>query len=516
MSAPNSALLFGCGLGLGGAATIRLRHWQAQKRRENAPPPPLPPPPPPPPLSLSASSAAREAEILAEQLSRTRSYFDEAGAFSRVESALVVVVGLGGVGSHAAAALARNGVGGLRLIDFDNVTLSSLNRHATATREDVGTPKSEALARALRRVLPRCALEPVTAMFTAVAAPALLAGAAFVLDCIDNRDTKLELLLYCRERGIPLLASMGAGGKQDPTRLRVADLALVPSGRVEPLAAALKMELRRAGVFAAQCREGGEGGGGGGGGGGGADAPPALSGIACLYSCEEPRAALLPLPEGVPLARAKEELGAVEGFRMRVIPVLGTMPAIFGQAMAAHALCTLAGGKHAPAPLEAAPVRGGSVVRLCAAWTAWEAAHYPRGDYGWGASGALAPEEAAFLLDEAGLARSAVSHLRLGARGVKLQLSRWRPWAPSIPSNVVLVTDEEAAALAAAVEVEGVWAPARAAVAAGGDWNSGRGVAPHLAAEVEAAWAPRARAAVGEGAFERIEARLQWVREGFR
>jgi tRNA A37 threonylcarbamoyladenosine dehydratase len=506
--------LVASGVAIGVAATILLNHWLSQKRRESAALPPFSAPAAPSTLP----SASMEAEILAEQLSRTRSYFDEAGASHRVECAFVVVVGLGGVGSHAAAALARNGVGsapggGLRLIDFDNVTLSSLNRHATATRDDVGTPKAEALVRALRRVVPGCALEPVVAMFTAAAAPALLRGAAFVLDCIDNRDTKLELLLYCRAQGIPLLASMGAGGKQDPTRLRVADLALVPSGRVEPLAAALKMELRRAGAFAAQCREGGEGSGGS---GSGAEAPPALAGIACLYSCEEPRASLLPLPEGVPLARAKAELGAVEGFRMRVIPVLGTMPAMFGQAMAAHALCALAGGKHVPAPLEAAPVRGGSVTRLCAGWTAWEEAHYPRGDYGWGASGALAPEEVQFLLDEAWHARSAVSHLRLGARGVKLQLTRWRPWAPSIPSNLVLVTDEEATALAAAVEVEEVWAPAREAVAAGGDFNSGRGVPRALAAAAEAAWAPRARAAMGGDAFERIEARLEWVRAGFR
>jgi hypothetical protein len=201
---------------------------------------------------------------------------------------------------------------------------------------------------------------------------------------------------------------------------------------------------------------------------------------------------------------------------MRVIPVLGTMPAMFGQAMAAHALCALAGGKHAPAPLEAAPARSGSVTRLCAQWTAWEAAHYPRGDFGWGASGALHAEEAQFLLDEAWHGRSAVSHLRLGARGVKLQLCRWRPWAPSIPSNLVVLNDEEAVALAAAVEVEEVWAPAREAVAAGGDFNSGRGLPPGAAAAAEAAWAPRARAAVGGDAFERIEARLRWVREGFR
>jgi hypothetical protein len=121
-----------------------------------------------------------------------------------------------------------------------------------------------------------------------------------------------------------------------------------------------------------------------------------------------------------------------------------------------------------------------------------------------------------FLLDEAWHARSAVSHLRLGARGVKLQLTRWRPWAPSIPSNLVLVTDEEATALAAAVEVEEVWAPAREAVAAGGDFNSGRGVPRALAAAAEAAWAPRARAAMGGDAFERIEVRLEWVRAGFR
>ena len=95
----------------------------------------------------------QEEEFKAELFSRVETFFGEAG-FANVSACHVVVVGIGGVGSHAASMLVRSGIGSVRLIDFDNVTLSSLNRHAVATISDVGTPKTVATSKALKRVVP--------------------------------------------------------------------------------------------------------------------------------------------------------------------------------------------------------------------------------------------------------------------------------------------------------------------------------------------------------------------------
>ena len=106
--------------------------------------------------AASSSNQARASlppEIREEQLSRNGLYFGEEG-MRGISSALVAVIGLGGVGSHCAHMLARSGVGYLRFVDFDQVTLSSLNRHACATLEDVGTPKVVAMQRFLEKICP--------------------------------------------------------------------------------------------------------------------------------------------------------------------------------------------------------------------------------------------------------------------------------------------------------------------------------------------------------------------------
>lgn len=121
-------------------------------------------------------SAAKEQELAEEQLSRIKSFFGEDG-LAAIRGAFVVVVGVGGVGSHAAHLLARSGVGKLRLVDFDNVTLSSLNRHAVATRADVGTPKVTAMKRHLQQTVPGCEIEDLPVMFAADCADELLEGA---------------------------------------------------------------------------------------------------------------------------------------------------------------------------------------------------------------------------------------------------------------------------------------------------------------------------------------------------
>ncbi|KAI0277906.1 hypothetical protein BGY98DRAFT_572344 [Russula aff. rugulosa BPL654] len=119
----------------------------------------LPSPSPPPPIPNTEPAPAPEPgsdhaeELVREQLARNYAFLREDGV-SRVRAASVVIVGCGGVGSWTAVMLTRSGVAKLRLVDFDYVTLSSLNRHATATLADVGTPKVECIARALRAIAP--------------------------------------------------------------------------------------------------------------------------------------------------------------------------------------------------------------------------------------------------------------------------------------------------------------------------------------------------------------------------
>ena len=136
----------------------------------------------PSPSSLLPSSDTEYAEhLVREQLARNYAFLGEEGV-ARVRRASVVIVGCGGVGSWAAVMLARSGVARLRLIDFDYVTLSSLNRHATAGLADVGTPKVQCVARALRGIAPFVQVEPRIELWRGDAVGAdLLEGADWVV-----------------------------------------------------------------------------------------------------------------------------------------------------------------------------------------------------------------------------------------------------------------------------------------------------------------------------------------------
>ncbi|KAG6779053.1 hypothetical protein POTOM_015420 [Populus tomentosa] len=133
-------------------------------------------------------------EIVSEQLTRNIQFFGFE-AQQKVTTSYVVVIGLGGVGSHAASMLLRSGVGRLLLVDFDQVSVSSLNRHAVATRADVGIPKAECLKKHFSTIFPECHIEAKVLLYDASTEEKILSGHPdFVLDCIDNIDTKVTLL----------------------------------------------------------------------------------------------------------------------------------------------------------------------------------------------------------------------------------------------------------------------------------------------------------------------------------
>ena len=197
--------------------------------------------------SSNQARASLPPEIRDEQLSRNALYFGEEG-MRDISSARVAVIGLGGVGSHCAHMLARSGVGYLRFVDFDQVTLSSLNRHACATLEDVGTPKVVAMQRFLEKICPDrnyMQIDSRVQMYTGNPSKDgdLLDGEwDIIIDCIDDIPTKVNLLVHCVKNGIRVISCMGAGGKSDFTRLHVSDLR---SATRDPLASKLRTSLKR-------------------------------------------------------------------------------------------------------------------------------------------------------------------------------------------------------------------------------------------------------------------------------
>ncbi len=156
-----------------------------------------------------------------------------AEAQERLRRAHVCVVGVGGVGSWAVEALARTGVGTLTLVDFDEVCVSNVNRQLHAVTGEFGKPKVGVLAERVRLIQPDCEVRPLQTQFLVSTANEILATRYdAVLDAIDRPRLKALLIIRCRERGLPIVSTGGAGGRRDPTQIRVADLARVTHDRL--------------------------------------------------------------------------------------------------------------------------------------------------------------------------------------------------------------------------------------------------------------------------------------------
>ena len=143
----------------------------------------------------------------------------------RLMKSFVVVFGLGGVGSFAAESLCRSGIGRLRIVDFDDVCVTNTNRQLHALKGNIGKPKSNLMAERLRRINPMAEIDDRKLFYQAETAVELLEGEPdFVVDAIDQFTAKCHLIAECKKRGIPMVSSMGAAGRMDPTRIKVTDL----------------------------------------------------------------------------------------------------------------------------------------------------------------------------------------------------------------------------------------------------------------------------------------------------
>lgn len=296
-------------------------------------------------------------ELREEQLSRHTLYFGDNGMQS-IRNSKVCIVGLGGVGSHTAVMLARGGVEHLRLIDFDQVTLSSLNRHACATLKDVGIPKVICVQK-FCQALGVQNIDAKVEMYTAQSGPMLLGHDNqqqqqqqwdVVIDCIDDVPTKAALLAYCIEHKIRVLSCMGAGGKSDMTRLHISDLRTAAK---DPLASKLRQTLKRLTkdnpAFQQQQSSSNNDDNDDNDSGTATDKKSSgsdsylddMNQLTIIYSSEKTVAKLADLTEEQKQQGDKSQFGAVDGMRIRVLPVLGPIPAIMGQSLAAMALCEL-------------------------------------------------------------------------------------------------------------------------------------------------------------------------------
>jgi len=177
-----------------------------------------------------------------------------AAGYAAVRAARVAVVGLGGVGSWAAEALARSGVARLVLVDFDQVAESNINRQAQALGATLGMAKTDALAERLADIHPGCELLKVEAFATPDTWPGLLpAPVDLIIDACDQSSAKLHLAAWSLRERVPLVICGAAGGKQRPQAVEVADLA---EATHDPLLAGLRQRLRKAGLAPRQGRMG--------------------------------------------------------------------------------------------------------------------------------------------------------------------------------------------------------------------------------------------------------------------
>ena len=147
------------------------------------------------------------------------------GAVARFRRARIAVVGLGGVGSWAVEAMARTGIGQLTLIDADDLCVSNTNRQLPAVAGQYGRNKSEAMAERCRAINPAIDIDPLASFLTPANLPDLLDRRFdVVLDACDSFRAKVEAIAWCRRRKHPIVTVGSAGGRTDPTQVRVRDL----------------------------------------------------------------------------------------------------------------------------------------------------------------------------------------------------------------------------------------------------------------------------------------------------
>ncbi|WP_166238754.1 tRNA threonylcarbamoyladenosine dehydratase [Paenibacillus turpanensis] len=158
----------------------------------------------------------------------------------------VAVLGIGGVGSFAAEALARSGVGRIIMIDKDVVDITNVNRQIHALLTTVGQPKAELMKERIALINPECDAIALRMFYTEETYEKLFEYPLdYVLDCSDTITYKIHLIKQCLQRKIPIISSMGAANKMDPTKFQVADISKT---HMDPIAKVIRTKLRKDGI----------------------------------------------------------------------------------------------------------------------------------------------------------------------------------------------------------------------------------------------------------------------------
>jgi len=262
----------------------------------------------------------------------------------------------------------------------------------------VGTPKVLCLQKRLEQVVPWTQFECLNQLFGEKSAASQLGPWAngqkpdYVIDAIDNIDSKVALLLYCHRNGIQVVSSMGAGCKSDPTRVFIGDIS---ASAEDPLSRATRRKLRLQGV---------------------------KDGIPVVFSSEKPgpgKAELLPLSEDEFNKGSVNELGVLPDFRVRILPVLGTMPALFGLCVANHVILEITGYPHEYLPSKGREKMYEGILMQLQGLEERVAKHH-----GFEPGGVRIPvtvDDVGYFIEEVWRGRSAVSGL-----ASRLALTRWR------------------------------------------------------------------------------------------
>ncbi|KAF0275788.1 hypothetical protein FOG50_03331 [Hanseniaspora uvarum] len=359
-------------------------------------------------IKKSKRSKTYDNELFREQLARNYAFLGEEG-MEKIKKTSVIVCGVGGVGSAVVTYLIRSGIHKLKIIDFDQVSLSSLNRHSCATLKDVGKPKVQVLKDHMLEIAPWCEIELANELWTLPDAQRLLTfengdKPDWVVDCIDNIETKVDLLEYLYKNDIKMISSMGAATKSDPTRINVGDIS---NTEEDGLARACRRKLKKRGV---------------------------LDNIPVVFSSEKPdpnKAQLMPLSEEEFAKGNVDQLSALQNFRVRILPVLGTMPSVFGLTITTWMLCTIAGY-----PVE--PIVGKNRMKI------YDSLLQPLAGQNLRLGGdseriPISKNDIAYIVEEVFRGKSVVS-----GESTRLQLSRWDISKPLSLQNTVLLTKSEA------------------------------------------------------------------------
>ncbi|MDO7282827.1 tRNA threonylcarbamoyladenosine dehydratase [Shouchella clausii] len=165
----------------------------------------------------------------------------------RLKGSTVAVLGVGGVGSFSAEALARSGVGKIVLVDKDDVDITNVNRQIHALLSTVGKPKVDLMAARISDINPNCEVITRKMFYTEETYESFfLHKLDFVIDASDTISYKIHLIKQCKLRGIPIISSMGVANKMDPTRLRIADIS---ETSYDPIAKVIRTRLRKEGIY---------------------------------------------------------------------------------------------------------------------------------------------------------------------------------------------------------------------------------------------------------------------------